>query len=252
MSKFAFILSSGRTGTKFLAEFFNANTPDVLARHEPPPSYPLRMLSNAYAAGKASRWMMVSALRLTRPVLRGFHGQLYIESNPFLYGFADVLPEVAGTPIIIHIVRDPRTYVPSAINHGGGSGLKALASSLIPFWFPPIRRVPGVSSRPTPVETFAGEWTLVNQFLGEHAGRQAGYHLFKFEDIFDSTNSGLRQICQVFGLEYPGSAAPISALEKINPGRLNVIGKWETWTDNQCRALDRICGRLMREYGYAD
>jgi hypothetical protein len=259
MPKFAFILSSGRTGTKFLAEFFNANYTNVLARHEPRPSYPLRMLSNAYAAGKVSRPALIAALRISRPILQRSRGDLYLESNPYLYGFVDALDEAinrqwrsTGKVIVIHIVRDPRTYVASAINHGGSVGIKAAATRLIPHWFPPVRRAQGVSARPTPVEMFAGEWALVNQFVGERGRPQPGYHLLRYEDIFDEANSGLRRMCEIFGLGYPGETAPISAQEKINPARMNVIGPWDTWTEPDRAALMRICGRLMATFGYEE
>ena len=245
-----FILSSGRTGTKFLAEFFGANFANVVARHEPAPSYQLRMLSNARAAGAASRSVLAAALRLSRPGLwRGGDG-LVIESNPFLYGFVDVLGELADSPTIIHIVRDPRTYVPSAINHGGSSGLKAAASALIPFWFPPVRLAPGVGAHPGPVELFAGEWALVNRFLVEHGGGLPGYHRLRFEALFDAENSGLRRMVELLGLSYPGDAAPVSAAEKVNAGRLNAIGGWASWEAGQRAAVERICGGLMREWGY--
>lgn len=253
MSNSAFILSSGRTGTKFLAEFFDSNYPDVTARHEPAPSYHLRMLSNvsaAKAAGALSTSLLAAALRLSRPGMARFQGRLYLESNPFLYGFVEALGEVAPSPTIIHILRDPRTYVSSAINHGGSSGLKAAATAIIPFWFPPVKRVPGVGAHPGPVELFAGEWALVNQFLAERGRDLPGYHRLRFEDIFDENNSGLRQMCDILGLDYPGDAAPVSAQEKINAGRLRLMGAWPTWEQAQCEAVERICGDLMRSCGY--
>jgi hypothetical protein len=252
MSRNVFILSSGRTGTKFLAEFFDANYPEVAARHEPAPSYHLRMLSNARAAGAASRGLLAAALRLSRPSLRRGGGGLVIESNPFLYGFVDVLGEVADSPTIIHIVRDPRTYVSSAINHGGSSGLKAAASALIPFWFPPVRLAPGVGQHPGPVELFAGEWALVNRFLVEHGGGLPGYHRLRFEDLFDATHSGLRGLVELLGLPYAGDAAAVSPQEKVNAGRLKVIGGWASWDEGQRGAVERVCGEMMREWGYGD
>ena len=47
MNRMIFVLSTGRTGTKFLAEYFNNNYPDITALHEPKPSYLLRLMSNA-------------------------------------------------------------------------------------------------------------------------------------------------------------------------------------------------------------
>jgi hypothetical protein len=52
MTHHAFIVSTGRTGTQFLAHYFEQNFAHVTARHEPKPSYLLCMASNAYAADK--------------------------------------------------------------------------------------------------------------------------------------------------------------------------------------------------------
>ncbi len=251
MPKTAFILSSGRTGTKFLAEFFSANYPGVLALHEPPPSYHLRMLANAYLSGSAPRWLMIAALRASRAsVMRRRAGRTYVESNPFLFGFADVLGEVFATPFIFHIVRDPREFVRSAINHGSASGRKWLTSSLIPFWFPDVRRLLHTREKLSPVGIFAGQWRLVNEFLSKRGPSLPGYHCLKFEEVFDAQNSGLRRMCELLELPYPGDGARLSGSEKVNVGKLDLIGRWPTWTSDQCRELSRGGGALMRDYGY--
>jgi hypothetical protein len=143
-------------------------------------------------------------------------------------------------------VRDPRTYVSSAINHGGSTGIKALATALIPFWFPPVGR--GLS----PVEMFAGEWSAVNRFLVERGGGLAGYHLLRYEDIFDEKQSGLRQMCDLLGLGEANAGGSVSAQEKINAGRLELMGGWETWNREDCLTIERMCGDLMRGWGYGD
>jgi len=253
MPNTALVLSSGRTGTKFLAEFFSANHPDVLAVHEPAPSYHLRMLANARLAGAASRGLLIAALRASRGGLeRRRAGRTYIESNPFLFGFVEVFGAVFESPFIFHIVRDPREFVRSAINHGSATGRKWLTSSLVPYWFPNVRRLLHIDEALTPVGIFAGQWRLVNEFLSERGRDLPGYHLFKFEDIFDSDHSGLRRMCEILGLEYPDEGASASTANKVNAGKLKLMGNWQSWTPEQCRELDRVCGDLMRAYGYGD
>ena len=46
LEKVVVILSTGRTGTKALAHFFNTSYDNVTALHEPAPSRHLRLLSN--------------------------------------------------------------------------------------------------------------------------------------------------------------------------------------------------------------
>jgi len=253
MPKTAFILSSGRTGTKFLAEFLSANYPDILALHEPAPSYHLRMLSNARLAGSASRRLLISALRASRSGLaRRRAGRVYIESNPFLFGFVEVFGEVFDDPLIFHIVRDPREFTRSAINHGSATGVKRLASSVVPYWFPNVSKLLKIDTPLTPVGVFAGQWRLVNEFLSGRGESLAGYHRFTFEDVFGADHAGLRRMCETLELPYPDAEARLSASEKVNAGKLSLMGQWPTWTAEQRQELDRVCGDLMRAYGYGD
>ena len=134
--------ASGRTGTQFLAHYFDANYDRVVARHEPPPARLLRMASHAHMSGYLSDRQLRALLAYKRRRHdAGAGADWYLESNPFLVGFADVLGDAWKNPTIIHVVRDPREHARSALNHGTGRGLKALANRLLPFWFPDVRRV---------------------------------------------------------------------------------------------------------------
>lgn len=251
MTQTAFILSTGRTGTKFLAEYFSTNFDNVLALHEPKPSYLLRIYSNAHLSGHVSQQAMITLLRLMRRKrLHELSSDLYIEANPFITGFLDVLPRVWPDPTIIHIVRDPRTYVRSANNHGSYSGTKWLVAQIIPYWFLNIRKLLGIDAKLSPVGIFAGSWVLVNRWLYRTGSTLSNYHLIRFEDIFDDSFSGLRRLCRILGLKYPETAVRVPPTRKINPGRLRRLGPWREWPDAQCHELHRICSPLMQEYGY--
>lgn len=247
----AFIVSSGRTGTKFLAGFFRASLPGVLALHEPAPTHHLRILGNAHVAGHLSRSRMAAVLRLSRAsLLRRRGGRDYIESNPFLFGFSGVLGAVFDNPRIFHLVRDPREFVRSSLNYGTWSGYKRAAARLVPFWFPQVRARLGIHAHLSPVGIFAGHWRLVNEFVSANAGAQAGYLRLRYEEVFDQDNSGLRRMCAELGYDYPESGAARSTGERVNTGSLTVIGDWRTWSPAQCRELDSVCGLAMREFGY--
>ncbi len=255
MEQLVFILSTGRTGTKFLAEFLNSNYEDVVALHEPKPSYLLRIYSHAYLDGKVSSERMARLLRRKRRRLLQAvaANRLYVESNPFLVGFIDVLDSLTPEPIIIHIVRDPREFVRSAINHGSATGKKKLASTLIPCWFPNVRGVLDCDRQEkiSPIARFAGQWVLVNRKLAQSGKRYPGYHLLRYEDIFDEHYSGLRQLCRILGLEFPdASESRVAPSQRINRSRLQQIGRWQNWTRAQCAELHRICTPLMQQYGY--
>jgi hypothetical protein len=218
MNRMIFVLSTGRTGTKFLAEYFNNNYPSITALHEPKPSYLLRLMSNAYVDGHVSVDQMVGIYhRQRRHILPTVTTDLYMEATGYLYGFVDVLDRITPDPIILHILRDPREFVRSAHNHGSHSGRKLLATTLIPYWYPPVRRVLK-GRRVSSIGVSAAKWLLINQTLLERGPRHPNYHLIKFEDIFGPGNPGLRCICDVLGVPFVESG-DISPAEKVRAAK---------------------------------
>lgn len=253
MTKTGIIVSSGRTGTQFLAEYFNKNYDGVVALHEPKPRYVLRVYSNARIAGKVERERMASVLVQNRQkMMRQISCDAYIESNSYLYGFVDVLETVWPNPVIIHVVRDPRTWVRSALNHGNSHGLKKLANRWIPHWLPDVRAILGIQGKLSPVGLFAACWTVMNKATAEYAHAVPNYHLVRFEDLFNESHAGLRALCEIFSLEFRGEGAAHPPSARINVGRSNILGPWDTWPTEQCEELHRICTPLMQAYGYGE
>lgn len=249
MTQMVFVLSTGRTGTKFLAEYFNATYDSVLALHEPKPSYLLRIASNAYAAGRVSQQTLVSLYRRERrKILPTLTTDIYIEATGYLYGFVDVLDQITDKPVILHIIRDPREFVRSAHNHGSHSGRKLMATTFVPYWYPSVKQVLK-GQRVSSVGISSAKWVVINRKLLEAGPRHPNYHLIKFEELFDETNSGLRCICDVLGLDFAASGV-VSPSEKVNAGQHKKLDRWQQWSAEQCRELHEICSPLMQEVGY--
>ncbi len=248
-NKLAFILSTGRTGTKFLATYFNANFDSVTALHEPHLSYHLRATANAYVSGAINRERLHQLLRGARRRHIKQAQPFYIESNPWLWGFFDALVELEPQPTIIHVVRDPRTYVRSTIRHGNRQGIKRAANVIVPYWYVPIKQV--LAGRPqTPISRFAAKWRLVNQYLIDRGQAYPGYYRVKFEQLFDEHETGVQQVCNAFDLPYPGASATISTNNRINRGKLKDLGHWSDWPAAWQQELHTICSPLMQELNY--
>jgi hypothetical protein len=251
MTRMAFIFSTGRTGTKFLAHYFNHNYHNVLALHEPRPSYPLRIAANACVAGHLPDETLLKLLRWARrSVLKEAQGyECYLEATPFIYGAVRVIDRFTSDPIILHVVRDPREVTRSAHNHASYHGIKHLVSRFIPYWFPPVGKIVDRRSVST-IGLAAAKWQFINQTLADLGPSHGDYHVIRFETLFDENRTGIREICQILGLPYLESPSQVSADEKINPGRLHRLGHWRTWPEEACQELHRICSPLMQEYGY--
>jgi hypothetical protein len=249
--KVAIIVSAGRTGTQFLAHYFASNYPRVVARHEPRPRYLLRVLSNAYNAGRISRETLRAVLHWTRGrSMRALAADIYIESNAYLHGFVEVLDAAWDDPLVVHVVRDPRSYVRSVLNHGNARGLKRFANTWVPYWIPDVERELGLEARPGLVGVFAGQWRILNEVLRERGSRLPHYRLIHFEELFGATHSGLRSLCRELGLEFQDRGAVLPPTRRINVSRGDDIGDWRSWPPQWCRELDRICGPSLRSFGY--
>lgn len=240
--KTVFILSTGRTGTKFLAEFFN-RAPDVFAVHEPKPSRVLRFWTMAYLQRKVSEPKMREILNKFRAKkIHSTDEEIYIESNNFMAGFTNAITKELEDSTIIHIVRDPRDYVKSAMNKGADSRLKGLANRFLPYAHLPLKR----KKHAVLIRT-AEYWKLVNEYL-EGADSKSSYHLYKFEEIFDPKSKKLENLIGVLGVELVPESSDRN--QKVNKAHLKVMKSWESWSNEECRIVDEICGPLMKKYGY--
>jgi hypothetical protein len=257
LDKVVVILSTGRTGTKALAHFFNTTYDNVTALHEPAPSRHLRLHSNrAMAKGMTPEHAIRTLGNARAKLLASLTRPVYIESNWYIYAFLDALRPVFGERTkVLHVVRDPRTYVPSMLNYGTYQGLKAVATRFLPYWY--IRPEQVVENPPkrwaqmSEAERLAWHWHVVNKELDRAAGMFGGDYLFmRYEDLFAADGAGLTTLLPWIGL--PENPA---LLEKIRGERVNAsTGRNSAWarTDPAARrAVLEMCGEQMARYGYA-
>jgi hypothetical protein len=156
---------------------------------------------------------------------------------------------------VLHVVRDPRTYVPSMLNYGTYSGLKAVATKFVPYWY---IRPEQMSDNPpkrwaqmSEAERLAWHWKVVNTELDRAPAMFGDDYLFmRYEDIFNPDGSGLAKLLPWIGL--PENA---ELLEKIRGERVNAsTGRSSAWAKidpASRRAVMDMCGEQMRRYGYA-
>ena len=112
-----FIISSGRTGTKFLANFFKNLSPDIDARHEPPPN--ILKLKWQFTSGKISLEKAITKFKKIRGSLySNIKKDIYIEATPQLRFLIPVIRNVFDNYKIVFIIRDGRDWLRSAMNRG--------------------------------------------------------------------------------------------------------------------------------------
>ena len=254
--QFACILSTGRTGTKAIAHHLDGWEPGVVARHEPALSWLLGVASNMYRCKRIQRRQLAWLLaRTRRKRIAAGAARLYVESNPFLCGFIDVLDEVLGEVRVIHIVRHPGTYVTSALDWGSLSGLKGVASNSFPYWVckpelleaQPVRSW-GEMSEP---EQLAWRWANTNRYLNRAEALLGDRYLrIRYEELFDPGQRGLDRIVNWLGLAAAAEGPDERVLPTLNASRRgDHLRHWDWPPELRDRVID-LCGDLMELYGY--
>ena len=252
-----FVVSTGRTGTQFLADLFDRL--GARASHEPGPKW-LRLVSNAHVAGRLSS---ERAARLVARVRRNEVEQAgaapWVESSCLIYGLVDPLLASFPEAHVVQVVRDPRTYVRSAVGWGayrvGGRPL-----NLIPF-----RRLAPPQFRPRSVrrrfewaaegqfERLCWAWAAMNRSMREQGSGSARFSVVRYEDLFDPERSGptLRALCALAGFEVDDATLSRLAERRINAGKKTPeIPDWSRWSPEERARLVRDCADEASRYGY--
>jgi hypothetical protein len=246
---FMFIVSSGRTGTKAIAQHLSRCYPQVWATHEPAPSWRLRMGTTRALCGNATREELKEMLaRLRKGLVERVERAIYVESNPYLSGFIEVLGEVFEGASVVHVVRDPRTYVRSGVNFGAFRGMKKLAAEFWPNWFPRPEHEPKWGEMDA-IERLAWFWSLVNSHLnrGEQVYGQK-YLRVKFEELF--SGDGLERLADWMGLPRSSEMIEEAKKERVNASTREQLPEWEKWCGADQHKVMSHCEKLMRMYGY--
>ena len=252
-----FVVSTGRTGTQFLADLFGRL--GARSSHEPGPRW-LRLVSNAHVAGRLSSERAARLVaRVRRAEVERPGAAPWVESSCLVYGLVDPLLASFPEASVVQVVRDPRTYVRSAMGWGayraGGRPLNVV----------PFRRLAPTQFRPRSARRrleWAGEgqferlcwaWTAMNRSMREQGSGSPRFSVVRYEDLFHPVRSGpaLRALCELAGFEADDATLSRLAERRINAGkRTPEIPDWSQWTPAERRRLVRACAGEAAYYGY--
>lgn len=251
------VLSTGRTGTIFFARLLADLYPQVASHHEFGWSRPVQILSNMYFAGMISKPMLAGGWRLFKGRDQASCDKPYLaDNNSFLYGLVSSAPELYPGLRVLHIVRDPRTYVTSHLNFSKFRPTSFIANYFVPMWQPspfltgeiPWRKY----FRFTRFQRFCWIWDFKNRMIRRLEGSAVPYMRIRFEDIFYSEDPEalFAQIADFFGLPRVSGIGQ-RFRQPVNAAPKDSFPEWPEWTPRQCTELVELCGKQMQEFGYA-
>jgi len=253
----AVILSTGRTGTMFFSDLLKGLLSNTDVYHEAGErSRLINIFMHAHLSGLLPSNMPIWAWQQAiAPNLHHRKNLNYIDSNNHIYTLVPKFPFLYSNLKVIHIVRDPRTYVSSHINWARHRPKSFIANHIVPFWQPNAYLLGQMSFKKwtflSPLERFGWIWDFKNCFINQLENSDIPYLRVRFEDFFGGDNPE-KHLNQVFSfLDLPKAAHMNTHFQKpVNPGIKKSFPSWHNWTEKQCNQLKTICGATMALYGY--
>lgn len=242
-----FILSTGRTGTMFLSDYFTLSGPKVLSLHEPPPSRMFIPLTNMLYAGKMSEQKYVEIyLKRRKQVLHELKNHShYIESNNFIWAGAKAFLNCIPNTKIIHVIRHPQLYVLSHLNFGFWKFPKNLIRKFDAYM---LKHGTHSIDRNNPIAHLFCRWIIINTFLSELDDDQR-YVRLKFEEVTDSNKQAnqLNDLSDFLNLERYSYDANKS--KKLRTNKSDTLYQIEAIEETMSRYIDKL-KPLMHKYNY--
>jgi hypothetical protein len=252
-----FILSTGRSGSKFLAQLLGLSA-NVSAFHEPQPT--LQYFSDYAFHHQGEEEILTKIIDAARmeSILEVFiKDKIYIESNQCLVFFAPVIARLFSKAKFVHVVRHPGDFVRSAVRKGWHKNDSIWEAGRVKMadssrW-----------NRLDHIEKLAWLWDTTNRYIDNffqslEPERKAFYRI---EDLFQRIDS-VNALLQFTGAERI-AARQISHLqdnrvnemvihpnEPPNMKKVKHFPRCDDWDDGMKNKLKTIAANLAADYNY--
>jgi hypothetical protein len=268
-TKICFIVSNGRTGTEFLADFFNNQTKGVLSLHEPDPD--LWQAGTDYERKKIDEnkaRQLVYKTRLSL-ILRGLMKRkfVYIESNNNLSFLIPIIIDLFPECRILHIVRDFRALVRSSLSKIVKTDDDGNPLAYFMDENDKRKRLMALDYQQDPLFS---DWDKLTRFekicwyhyKKDEITREAlrgvdNKMLIPFENIFNERTfmDSILNMLNFFEIEKNLAIRKEQIVESLSKKRnytkKHFIGPWDAWAKKQQDFFIRILGETMKYYGYS-
>lgn len=252
-----FIMSAGRSGSKFIVELLNLS-PVVNAFHEPRPT--LQYFSHfAYHHQDQVETLakMIDAARMELILEMYIQNKIFVESNQCLTFFAPSIAALFENAKFVHLVRHPGDFVSSAVRKGWHLNDSIWESGRV--------RMADEKCWQTmnQVQKLAWLWAITNNYVEDFKKKlgEERVRTVRLEDLVQSRECvgslfsfvGAREINWARVEKIQGTR--INELEIFPEEPPNMKKKadypgYQEWTEEMKRNLFEFCGESPKRYGY--
>ncbi len=258
-----FVVSTGRTATKFFSGFFTYNFSNIIAHHEPAPD--LFDLGTQYIRGQCSHKKAVSRLkRFRHPIyqaLKETGASIYLESNNNAAMMLPVIKDVFPRLKIVFVTRDPKSYLISSYSKAHGASGYTLYGATDPR--PRLNAtdfkddvLAAQWDELTRFERLCWHWKTYNHLISSFLKDEPNHLVIKYEDLFEAGDfDAIKKMVTFMGAETPGEVtdgflAPLLG-KKSNESASYALPAFEQWGNELKEQFDQILGEEIEKYGYA-
>ena len=258
-----FMVSTGRTATKFFSGFFHENFEGIVARHEPAPdlfSLGVKFIRKQNSFKKTRSLIASQRSHICKEVQK-FNASVYLESNNNAALLLSVINEVFPNCKLVYIKRDPRSYLVSAYSkvHGNPGYSLYSANDPRPRLTPHDFENDALTLQWKDFNRFeklCWHWKKYNELITESAGIFADCLTLKYEDLFDEGNlTAIRQLIDFVGLSREKILADseIRSLlgQRSNQSDSYLLPAFEDWDTGYRDRFYDILGSELEKYGYS-
>jgi len=253
-----FILSTGRSGSKFIHTLLSKSD-ELQSYHEAFPN--LQYFSNYAYHNQSKREVLIKMIEAARMelILDEFNNnKIFVESNQCLVFFAYPLADLFKKSKFIHIIRHPGDFIVSAVKKGwhmndsiweaGRVKLKDMAK-----W-----------NAMSQIERLAWTWSVTNQFIHDF-GASIGdekFTAFRIEDIYSDKNQ-VHSLLNFIGAEIkiPDDVIRDVQNKKINelvihrdePANMKKVlnfPEYKKWDNENKEIMKKYVKPMSDEFGY--
>lgn len=252
-----FILSTGRSGSKFIVKLLNLSA-NVIAYHEPAPI--LAYFSDYAYHHQGEVDILANLLNGARMelILEVFiQNKIYVESNQCLTFFAPVISELFKKSKFVHQVRHPGDFVRSAIRKGWHKNDSIWESGRVKM------ADKNLWAKMDHVEKLGWVWNTTNRFIEDFKNRIDPGRIMelKVEDLYEN-NDKVQELLQFIGtVGIPAESINKIQKEKVNKFRIGPneppnIKKiqdfplYTEWNEQMKNKLKRLANDLANRYKY--
>jgi hypothetical protein len=246
-----FLLSTGRTGTRFFANLISEYGVGVSAHHITPYTRPLNVLSNLACLGLLPQAVSDGWFRLVKaPGIAATPGR-YLECNNYYFASAPAIRRIFPQSRILVLTRHPRDFALSQIRWERQRLSSRIANRLVPFWGPVWywEQLQGwLGDDRQRVRYYARVWSRRNAALLATTESDGQAMRLRFEDVFADPGGAerLRALLDWLGLGLNRPLAPDALARRLNQTQPDPSICWQKDWD---LLLEQECGELMRRLG---